>query len=51
MYKIKIGKILAVMFLIGMIFGFSKDSINESRASVEIVHEEVEIEWYNGVEK
>jgi hypothetical protein len=51
MYKIKIGKILAVMFLIGIIFGFSRESINESKASVEIVHEEVEIEWHNGVER
>lgn len=51
MFKVKITKILMIAFLIGVFIGLSKNTVNESKAQVKIVHEEVEIEYLNGEEK
>ena len=50
-FKVKITKILMIAFLIGIFIGLSKNTVNESKAQVKIVHEEVEIEYLNGEEK
>ena len=50
-FKAKITKILMIAFLIGVFIGLSKNTVNESKAQVKIVHEEVEIEYLNGEEK
>lgn len=48
MYKIKITKILLIAFLIGIFIGLSKDTVSESKAQVNVIHEEVEIEYIEG---